>query len=181
MNRRVATLLAIPTALLALACGAGQQGTSTSAGDAGNTGAEAAKPAEVATVAAGQPLNYKRTILTTTTAATITVSNPRVVKSDNQFIKPDKGQHYAVDVSIQVTEGKMMLTQGSFKLVAADGTVFDTTGIPVAKPDLGYSELAAGQKTSGAVTFDMAKGAEKGAKIALKDLLAEGDAGYWTI
>jgi hypothetical protein len=30
------------------------------------------------------------------------------------------------------------------------------------------------------VVFDAAKGAEKGAKVALTNLLADGDAGYWT-
>jgi hypothetical protein len=51
----------------------------------------------------------------------------------------------------------------------------------VVEPDLGYSDLAPGQKTAGTITFDAAVGAEKGGKIALTDLFAEGDAGYWQL
>ncbi len=179
--RRITTIVAAGLALAtALACGTTpDNGTSTSAGAPAGSGQPAEnKPAEVATVPLGQTLNYQRTLFTDKVVATITVANLRVVKSDNQFIKPEKGQFLAADVSIQVTEGKFGLAAGSFKIVAADGTVFDTA-LPVVKPDLGYSQLAAGQKTSGAITFDAAKGAEKGARIALKDTFADGDAGYW--
>jgi hypothetical protein len=110
----------------------------------------------------------------------VTVANPRVVQSKNQFQKPAKGQFLVVDVAVEVREGKYTLTQGSLKLVGADGTVFDTT-LPVVEPALGFTELAPGQKTAGAVTFDTAAAAEKGGKIALSDLMADGDAGYWQL
>jgi hypothetical protein len=174
-------LFAVPVIAFLLACGAGGgSGTTTEAGTGQSAAADAAKPA-VATVAVGQPLTMNRNILGTKTSATITVSNPRYgVKSGNQFQKAEKGQFIVVDVAVQVIEGKLTLTQGSFKLVGADGTVYDTT-LPVVEPDLGFSELAAGQKTSGAITFDAATGAQTGGKIALTDLMADGDAGYWTL
>jgi hypothetical protein len=180
-HKRALILLATPLVALSIACGSGT--TTKSGGDSsakpGGSGATAT-PA-ITTVPIGQALTLNRDILGTKTVATITVSNLRVgVDSGNQFMTAEKGQYIVVDVAVQVAEGKFSLTQGSFKLVAADGTVFDTT-MPVVKPDLGYSDLAPGQKTSGAITFDAAVGAEKGGKIALTDVLAKSDAGYWTL
>jgi hypothetical protein len=180
VHKRVLSLLAIPALALVLACGAGQSGTTSEAGTGQSVAADAAKPA-VATVAVGQPLTMNRDIFGSKTSATITVSNPRYgVKSGNQFQKAEKGQYIVVDVAVQVTAGKLTLTQGSFKLVGADGTVYDTT-LPVVKPDLGFSELSPGQKTSGAITFDAAANAQTGGKIALTDIFADGEAGYWTL
>jgi hypothetical protein len=181
VRKRTLSLFAIPAVAFILACsGAGETGTSTEAGS-GQPATDTTGKATVATVPVGQPLTLNRNILGTKTAATITVSKLRTgVKSGNQFQKAEKGQYIVVDVAVQVTEGKLTLTQGSFKLVGADGTVFDTT-VPVVEPDLGFSDLSAGQKTSGAITFDAAVGAEKGGKIALTDLFADGDAGYWSL
>ena len=136
--------------------------------------------AKAATVQVGQPLTMTRDILGTKVVAVITVANVRPVKASNQFQKPAKGQFLAADVAVTVQEGKFTLTQGSLKVVAADGTVYDST-LPAVEPALGFTELTAGQKTSGAVTFDTAPGAEKGGRIALSDVFADGDAGYWQL
>ncbi len=178
MNRRMLSLILVPLAVIGLACSGGGSGTSTS-GDAPAAGSgQAAEKA--ATVPIGQPLTMTREFLGSKVVAVITVGNPRVVKAPNQFQKPAKGQFYVVDVAVTVNEGKFTLTQGNLKLVGADGTVFDST-ISVVEPALGFTELAPGQKTSGTVTFDTAIGAEKGSKIALTDLMAEGDAGFWQL
>jgi hypothetical protein len=183
LNRtRLTWIIAAIVALaLGLACGAGdEQGTTTSgdetAGPAGGTG----QAAKAATVQVGQPLTMTREILGSKVVAVITVANVRTVKAKNQFQTPTKGQFLVADVAVAVNEGKFTLTQGSFKVVGADGTVYDTT-LPVVEPALGFTELSPGQKTAGAVTFDTAVGAEKGARIALTDLLADGDAGYWQL
>lgn len=95
-------------------------------------------------VAIGQPLQLNRNVLGTKTVATIVVANPRYnVKSGNQFIKPSRGQFIVVDVAVQSTEGKILLTQGSFKLVGADGAVYDTT-MSFVEPSLGFAELQSG-------------------------------------
>ncbi|MFI5914825.1 hypothetical protein [Dactylosporangium sp. NPDC051541] len=65
-------------------------------------------------------------------------------------------------------------------VVAKDGTAFDST-LALDGKDLSANELASGQKTSGTVWFDIAKDAQTGGKVALKSILAEGDAGYWTL
>ncbi len=178
MTRTRLAWILTPLAALALACGGGGSGTTTSgdetAGPAGGT-----KP-PTATVPVGQPLTMTREILGSKVVAVITVANPRIVKPKNQFQTPAKGQFPVVDVQVTVNEGKFTLTQGSFKLVAADNTVYDTT-LPAAEPALGFTELAPGQKTGGTVTFDTAAGAHTGGKIALLDTFASADAGYWTL
>lgn len=176
------TLAAVPLLALALACGAaGTDETTTSAPDAAAGSGNAAKAAAVTAVAVGQPLQLNRNFLGSKTVATVTVSKPRYnVKSGNQFIKPTRGQFIVVDVAIQSVEGKITLTQGSFKLVGADGSVYDTT-MSFTEPALGFAELAPGQKTTGTVTFDAAANAQTGGKIALTDIFADGDAGYWTL
>lgn len=172
------TVLLSALALLALGCGAG---ASTQAGSSG-TGAGAPAAAETkapTTVKVGETLTLVEDVLGAKTTVEITVSKLRAnVKSGNQFIKPGKGQFVVVDVAVLVREGKFSINSSSFKLVAADGTAYDST-LTIAGSDLSANDLAPGQKTSGTVTFDAAKGAEKGAKIALTNVWADGDAGYW--
>ncbi len=171
MNKRIATIAAFAALTLpVLACGAGSTSDDTT---------EA--PRAATTVVIGQPLNYERTVITTKTAATITVANPRVVKAPNDVQVPQRGQWLVVDVTIEVTEGKMLVDGSSFKVVGADGTAYGSELVSVAKPALPFAEIPSGQKTNGTVTFDTAKGAEKGGRIALKDVLASSDAGYWTL
>jgi hypothetical protein len=181
LNRKHLTWILVPLAALALACGGnGKSGTETSGDETAGPAGGTAQAAKATTVQVGQPLTMTREFLGSKVVAVITVANVRVVKAKNEFQKAAKGQFLVADVAVQVNEGKFTLTQGSFKLVGTDGTVFDTT-LPVVEPALGFTELSPGQKTSGAVTFDTAVGAEKGAKIALTDVLADGDAGYWQL
>jgi hypothetical protein len=176
VNRSSATVFALALlAALALACGAGSSGTTSSGG-----GTSAARAVQIATVAVGQPLTVTRDLLGTKTVINVTVSNVKTnVKSGNQFSQPQQGQFITAKVAVVVKEGKYDTNPYNFKIVGAGGTVFDPT-IGVASPELGISELSAGQNTSGFITFDAAAGVEKGGKIALKDWAAEADAGYWT-
>ncbi len=178
MNRRLLTPLAIATlAAIGIACGGGDSGSSTST--EGDT--KTKTPKAVATAAVGQPLTLTEVLFGTKTVATVTVTNLKVgVKSGNQFVKPSKGQFITADVAVEVKEGKYSISSGQFKLVAADGTAYDSTTM-LDSNDISGTDLTPGQKTSGQVVFDAAVGAEKGGKIALKSWLAEGDAGYWTL
>lgn len=174
---RRSTIIVSALALLAIGCGA-----RTSPGEESSSGVAAAPttPA-VTTVRLGEPLELTRVILGSRTVATITVASLRAnVKSGNPYINPERGQFVAVTVSVQAVEGKIALHQSSFKLVAADGQAYGTT-LPIVKPDLGWTDLAPGQRAEGAITFDVPVGAEKGARIALTEWFAKGDAGYWTM
>ncbi len=179
IRRRTATFTLIALAALGLACGSAGTGTTTSAGDGGIQAAATEAPKVVA-VAIGKPMKIDRDILGSKTSATITVNQVTPGLTDD-FMKPERGQYIAAFVSVQVHVGKYTPSATDYKLVAKDGNVYEAIILALKKPDLGIKELAAGQKTSGWVTFDAAKGAEKGAKIALKDFLAEGDAGYWQL
>ncbi len=176
MRRSTVSLILVPLAVIGLACSGGS-GSSTSGG-------EAAKPAEVkavASVAAGQPLTLTETILGSKTVVVVTLANVKFgVKSGNEFVKASKGQFITADVTVVVNEGKYSINSSMFKLVAADGTAYDSTTM-LDQKDLSASDLTPGQKTSGTIVFDAPVGAQTGGKIALKSWLAEGDAGYWTL
>ncbi|GAA3295683.1 DUF4352 domain-containing protein [Dactylosporangium vinaceum] len=134
-----------------------------------------------ATVKAGETLQLKESLLGTTTVVDVTVTNVKYnVKSADGFSKPGKGQFVTADVQVLVRQGKYSISSGSFKLVAKDGTAFDST-IALDGKDLSANDLASGQKASGTVWFDVAKDAQTGGKVALKSILAEGDAGYWAL
>jgi hypothetical protein len=176
--RKLLVVAAIPFATFALACGAGSKsGTTSSTGDA-------AKPAttpSVATVRAGQPLTLKQSVLGSDTVAVVTVASVKYgVKDPSGFSKPAKGQFISATVSVSVSAGKYTINSSSFKLVASDGTAYDAT-LALDGHDLSANDLTPGQKASGSVWFDTAKGAQTGGRIALKDALADGDAGYWTL
>jgi len=168
--------LAAPLAALVIACGS--TGTSSSAGGSG--GSATAKSAAV-TVKAGETMTLTETLLGSKTVVEITLANVKFgVKPKNEFATPSKGQFITADVTAVVKEGKYSINSADFKLVAADGTAYDST-VSLDGKDLSANDLTPGQKASGTVVFDAAKGAEKGGKVALKNVLAEGDAGYWTL
>lgn len=178
MRARIPIALVTATiAVFLIACGAGSSSGTT----AGGTGGAPATVKEPVTVAAGQTLTLTESLLGSKTVVEITLTNVKTgVKSGNQFITPDKGQFITADVTAVVKEGKYSINGADFKLVAADGTAYDST-MALNGKDLSANDLTPGQKTAGQVTFDAAKGAEKGGRIALKSILAEGDAGYWTL
>lgn len=169
-------LFAAPLVVFVLACGGGS-GSSTSSGDS----TAAPTPAQVTTVKAGETLTLATDFLGTQTKVAITLSNVRPnFKPKNQFEKASNGQFIVADVTAVVQEGKVSISSSSFKLVASDGTAYNSTVMTEANSISGF-DLTAGQKTSGSVVFDAKAGAHTGGKIALTDIFASGDAGYWTL
>lgn len=113
--------------------------------------------------------------------AKVTVSAAGVFKSGNQFDKPEKGQFYSIRVVVEVIRTDSSYQPGSedFKLVAADGNVYNAEFFSTAGDALDATEIRAGQKKTGRVFFDTPVGAEKGAKVQF-----EGDGepvAYWTL
>lgn len=179
-RRALATVLAAPLAVFLLACGAGANSDTKAGSGAGQPATEQTKNTPV-TVAAGQPMTLTESMFGSKTVVEITLTNVKYgVKSGNQFVKAGKGQFITADVTAVVKEGKFSINSSQFKLVAADGTAYDSTTMLDSK-DIQGTDLTAGQKTAGTVVFDAAAGAQTGGKIALKSWLAEGDAGYWTL
>jgi len=180
MRRAVIALAAIPFVVAVLACGAGSTGSSTSGGG-GNGGTTAPAKNAPVTVKAGEPMTLTESVFGSKSVVAITLTNVKYnVKSGNQFVKATKGQFITADVTAEVKEGKFSINSSQFKLVAADGTAYDSTTMLDSK-EISGSDLTAGQKTSGTIVFDAAAGAQTGGRIALKSWLAEGDAGYWTL
>lgn len=182
MKRGITAVLVAAGAALVIACGGGGTSTTSETGTTTNGSGAAAEKEQAPTVATapvGQALKMTRDFLGEETVVEITVSEVKTgVKSNNQFLKPEKGQFITAKVVVKAVKGKYHANPFSFKLVGADGAVFDP-GLGVKEPNLGATELAAGQNVTGYITFDAAVGAEKGGKIALKDWASEGDAGYW--
>jgi hypothetical protein len=178
-SRAVVLVLGV-LAAFGLACGGGDGGSSTTGGgDASGPPAQA--PPSVSQVKIGESLTLRTNLFGSKSAVTITVSNLRAgVKANNNFEKPSNGQYIVADVLAVVGEGKVSISSGAFKLVAADGTAYSTTMLTGYNAISG-SDLVTGQKTSGAIVFDAKPGAQTGGKIALTDLFSSGDAGYWII
>lgn len=183
MNRNhIITAGLVLAATFAIACGAGTNSGTSSRGGAGTpaTATAAAKNPPV-TVPAGQPMTLTEELFGSKTVVVVTLTNVKAgVKSGNQFVKPSKGQYITADVTAQVSEGKYSINSSMFKLVGKDGTAYDTTTM-LDRQDISGSDLTPGQKVAGTIVFDAAIGAEKGARVALKSWLAEGDAGYWQL
>jgi hypothetical protein len=176
----VATVAIAAMATLVLACGSTGGGSSTSAGDSTPAAGAPTKTAPV-TVPAGQPMTLTEDLLGTKSVVVVTLTNVKPnVKSGNQFVKPAKGQFVSADVTAVVRDGKVSINGSLFKLVAADGAAYDTATM-FDQQGISGSDLTAGQNVSGTIVFDIPVGAQKGAKIALKSWLADGDAGYWQL
>ncbi len=179
-RRALVAIVAVPLAVLTLACGV-STGSSTSAGAGGGNGVVEDEQRAVSTVKAGETLELVEDFLGSKTRVSITLSNVRYnAKSSSQYDKPKEGQFIVADVAVLVNEGKFSISGGSFKLVAADGTAYNTTYMTGLK-SLDGQDVTPGQKTAGSIAFDAAKNAQTGGKIALTNMLAEGDAGYWAL
>lgn len=168
-------------ALTLIACGGGDGGTKATPGGTPAPGVSAAA-ATATTVKLGQSLNLTSTLLGGTTRVTITVSEAKTRDKDEYGSRPEHGKFLTVKVAIVVTEGTYLANGFSFKVVAADGNVYENalTSIGVR---LRSTELAAGQKSSGTVTFDVPASALKGGKIQVAGigLDASEPAGYWKL
>lgn len=191
IRRRVIVILTWTLAAgMALACsgkGSGSAGGVTGAtaepAVETTTTAPAPTPSPTPTTASAQ-LGEKLTLTETSqldgseSTTDITVSDLKVGLKVS-YMKPEKGQFIAVKVTVLCRKGKHSVNAFDFKFVGPDGTVSDPE-FGVAKPDLEAVDLAAAQKTSGYVAFDVAVGAQTGGRVALKDF-SQGDLGYWAL
>ena len=93
------------------------------------------------------------------------------------------GNGSVVSVTVLRKGGSHTGNPGDFKFVAADGTVYETDPAVDFDPTRSFSELSAGQKTSGNIVSDVPKAALAGAKIQVDGIGLDFDkpAAYWTV
>lgn len=173
-------------ALTGIACsGAGNSssgsGTAIDGGTATTSTATAAStPTETAPAITTAPAGTALELTQSGGKASITVSEPKAgVKA--KFGSPDNGQYVTIKVSMNVTSGTVKVASWNFVFVSPEGGEYDAELVSVIDPDLKSTDAVAGQKVTGTVSFDVPKGAEKGGKIAYKDILGSSHLAYWTI
>jgi hypothetical protein len=167
------------SALVVLACGGiGEDETTVSSGGNGESASveTTAKP----TAKMGGTLTVKESFPESKT--TYTVKSPKQqTKSPDGLFDAENGTFYIVSAEIKVLEGNKFVHGGMFVLIPADGTVYEGTAGFGFKGTLDGKELNSGQRTSGIVVFDVPKAALKGARIELRNDLAQEASGYWTL
>jgi hypothetical protein len=132
------------------------------------TTTEAPAPASPTTGAMGATFNFEQTGYDGRTVVDATVANPRFENIEYS------GPALIVDATFAVTaesEGSYTAGPYNFKLVLADGTVMDTgCCLPDTNTELPTIEVAAGQRATGAVMFQIDQARAAGAKIQLDDI-----------
>ncbi len=174
-------------AALAIACGAGSGDTESSVdGDPQGDGvATSEAPQGPATAAMGQTVTLTNTFLNDTDAVEVTLANPQQFTEapGSSFFTPSNGIYLVIDVTVVCTQGTYTSNPAAFKLVAADGTVYDWDLGVGFDGTLSFTELNAGQRTTGKIVFDVPEAALAGAKIQLDGIGLDFDeaAAFWTL
>ena len=106
--------------------------------------------------------------------------NRVTVTSGNEFDHPVYAQFVVADITVTGVRGTVDIVAGLFTLVAADGTVYQSS-TTVSYGELNAQGTTAGQTVIGTVTFDTDAGAERGAQLVLHSLYADVPAGYWNL
>ncbi|MDI1465017.1 DUF4352 domain-containing protein [Catellatospora sp. KI3] len=136
-----------------------------------------AEPDGPVTVKVGQAVNMK----SRSTETRVTIKSVKKAKSDNQFTQPNRGQFVAVMVDILATKGTTDLGPTNFRLVATDGTVYQTEVLVVGiEPQLDFmTTVQQGQRKNGYVIFDVDPEKVAHLKVELSDDFGDPQ-GYWT-
>jgi hypothetical protein len=107
-----------------------------------------------------------------------TVAADRTYTKTKYGTKPKNGLLYGIKVTVEVVEGSVYAYAGDFALVAADGTVYEGSGVQV-DGGLDGVDLNRKQKASGVVVFDVPPAAPKGARIELRE--GSTNQGFWEV
>ncbi|MEU7822457.1 DUF4352 domain-containing protein [Catellatospora sp. NPDC049133] len=187
MNRKQLLLTVAATLATAtmLACGAGTGDTSSTVSGGDGTSVQAAPEPTTAVGKVGQTITLTNELLGDKTIVDVTVTNPKQhTKEPGSYgSKPEKGVFLVLDVTAVCKQGSYHSNPFNFKFVAKDGTVFEQAFAIGFKPELHATDLAAGQKTSGKIVFDVSKAALTGGRIQIDGvgLDANTPAAYWVL
>jgi hypothetical protein len=147
-------------AALALACGAGNDDTSSKVnGGSGKPVESAAAEKSAATAKVGQTVTLTNDGVGDKTVIDVTVTNAKqYAKEPGEFGgKPEHGVFLAFDVTALCKSGTYHANPFNFKFVAKDGAVSEIALTVGFKPQLNATDLSAGQKTTGKIVFDVPK------------------------
>jgi methionine-rich copper-binding protein CopC len=187
MNRKqfLFTLAAIATTATMLACGAGSGDTKSTVAGGDSQSVAAAPEPSTAVGKIGQTITLSSELLGDKTVVDVTVANAKqYAKEPGEFgSKPEKGVFLVLDVTVVCKQGTYHANPFNFKFVAKDGTVFEGAFTIGFKPELHATDLAAGQKTTGKIVFDVSKAALTGGRVQIDGvgLDANKPAAYWTL
>lgn len=107
-----------------------------------------------------------------------TVTADRTYTKTKYGTKPKNGVLYGIKATIEVIEGSVYACACDFAFVAADGTVYEGSGVQV-DGGLDAVDLNRKQKAVGVVVFDVPAAAVKGAKIELRE--GTNNQGFWEV
>jgi hypothetical protein len=146
-------------------------------------GQQPAKDAGPPTLAAGAAANVKTT---SGDQLTVTIGEPKApVPSGNMFSKPERGHFFSVKVTVEFKSGSSTYsaTPTDFKLVTADGTLYQAEILSLVDDALQFVDLNAGQKATGLVVFDVPSAVKPGtgAKIQFDGSWSGKAAAFWTV
>lgn len=168
-------------AAVTIACGAGE---STVSGSDTEADPPAAAESNTGTQQLTKKVGETLTVSNDSTAVNYTLAKVEQKASDSLGLKPNRGVYLLVQLNVQVTKGDAFVCSCELSFVAKDGTVSEETFASFdGRPTFQSADVAAGQKTSGWIIFDVPKAAVKGGKIQLKvtNLLADNEYAYWAL
>lgn len=159
------------------------KGTGSTSPNSINTGA-AAPTAEATTAPAKGPVIAKlgEELVSTSLGSEVHYTlNPGPKVTKTKFgTKAEKGQFYALNVTVKVVQGSAYVYGGDFALITTAGTPYEGSSSGLVDGGLEGVQANAGQTVTGLVVFDIPAGAEKGAKVELRELFASNQA-FWQL
>jgi hypothetical protein len=124
------------------------------------------------------PFGQTLTLSGRTDEVNFTVTADKTYAKTKYGTKPKNGLLYGIKVTVEVIEGSAYACACDFAFVAADGTVYEGTGVSV-DGGLDGVELNRKQKAVGIVVFDIPPAAVKGARIELRE--GSNNQGFWEV
>ena len=191
---KVPLILGIGAAVLLVMCGGvvacvalvgnsiNEAVTTTGTPNNNDTGSEGEQPAGPVSVAVGQTIVVRNSLLGDTTAVEYTVRKTKQVRG-SEFAEPENGAYLAVDLETKVTKGSEFACGCDISVVGADGTVYEQAAYvgDDAKPNFEGADLKAGQRKAGWVVFDVPSVVAKNGKIQVKNFWDDAPHGFWTL
>lgn len=148
------------------------------------TSAPTALPAEPTTKAPTGPVSVPlgQTLVSESLGSEVhyTLTAGKPVTKTKFGSKAEKGQFFSVTATVKVVKGSAYVYGGDFALITTAGTPYEGSASLLVEGGIEGVQANAGQTVTGLVVFDIPVGAEKGAKVELRELFASNQA-FWQL